>query len=177
MQNTYTYTARNADHPEKVVTFTLHDHQMSVGVGAPLEQIEAAVARMTGGEEEEPSEEAQLWLKPLAIALVERGTGPFDIADIDAEVEDDVFTIRGWVRVAGLRGGAITLMAGRVDNPIAARAFVDELHVRKDELAGPVLPFDYWLTWFGMFTSLVLFFVFWRRRAARARQGPVGQNE
>ena len=177
MQNTYTYTARSVDNPERVVTFTLHDRQMSIGVGAPLEQIEAAIAKVTGDEDATEAEEAQLWLKPLAVALVERGTGPFDIADIDAEVEDDVLTIRGWVRVAGLRGGAITLMGGRVDNPVAAQAFVDEVHTRKQELAGTVLPFDYWLTWLGMFTSLVILFVFWRRRAARSRQEPAEQNE
>ncbi len=177
MQNTYTYTARSVDHPERVVTFTLHDRQMSVGVGAPLEQIEAAVAKVTGSEEEAAARETELWLRPLAVALVERGTGPFDIADIDAEVEGEVLTIRGWVRVAGLRGGAITLIGGRIDNPIAARAFVDELQARKQELAGRVLPFDYWITWFGMVTSLVLLFVFWRRRAVRSRQAPAEEVE
>jgi len=40
MENTYTYTARSIEDPEQVVTFTLQDHRMSVGLGAPLEQIE-----------------------------------------------------------------------------------------------------------------------------------------
>ena len=136
MQNTYTYTARSVDHPEKVVTFTLHDRQMSVGVGAPLEQIEAAVAKVTGSEEES-AEGTQLWLKPLAIALVERGTGPFDIADIDAEVEDDVLTIRGRVRVAGLRGGAITLMGGASTiRPPLAPSSTNSKHASKSSQGG-----------------------------------------
>jgi hypothetical protein len=171
MENTYTYTARSVTDPEKIVTFTLHDDQMTVGVGSPLEQIEAAIAGVTSGEEEAVAEDSHLWLRPLAISLIERGTGPFSIADIDAEVEDAYLTVRGWIRVAGLRGGVITLMEGQVDNPIAARAFAHEVQARKDELAQGVLPLDYWITWLGMVASLVTLFVFWRRRASTRRAG------
>jgi hypothetical protein len=38
LENTYTYTARSADHPERVVTFTLYDHSMSVELGAPRDR-------------------------------------------------------------------------------------------------------------------------------------------
>ena len=41
MESTYTYTARNAEDIREVVTFTLYDHHMSVGLGAPIENIEA----------------------------------------------------------------------------------------------------------------------------------------
>jgi hypothetical protein len=165
MDNTYTYTARSAEQPEKVVTFTLHEDKLSISLGAPLEQIELAVAGITA-EDEAEAPEAQLWLKPLALSLIERGTGPFNITDVDAKIVGDQLTINGWVRVGGLRGGAITLMDGRVDNPDAALAFVEELAARKEELAAPVMPLDYWMTWFGIFASLIILFVFWRRRSA-----------
>jgi hypothetical protein len=170
MKNTYTYTARSAEHSEKVVTLTLHDDRMTVGVAASLEQIEAAVASLTEGEET-PSQESQLWLRPLAIALIERGTGPFGIADVDAAFEDDVLKVQGWVRVGGLRSAAITLMQGRVDNPVAAQDFVDEVERRKQALTQPTNFLDYWLTWFGIVASLVMLFVYRRHRAGTAREG------
>ena len=68
MPQTYTYTARNALDPEKVVTFTLYHDSLSVSPGASLEQIEAAVSTLTEGEAE--VSDADLWLKPLAISLV-----------------------------------------------------------------------------------------------------------
>jgi hypothetical protein len=169
MKNTYTYTARSVEHPEKIVTLTLYDDKMTVGVGAPLEQIEAAVAGLTD-DEERASEDAQLWLKPLAISLIERGTGPFSIADVDAAVDGDVLKVQGWVRVGGLRSAAITLIEGRVDNPVAAQAFVDEVERRKETLAQPTIFLDYWLTWFGIVASLLMLFVYWRRRAGTSHE-------
>jgi hypothetical protein len=44
MENTFTYTARSAYAPEKVVTFTLYDNSMSVELGVPLEHLERALA-------------------------------------------------------------------------------------------------------------------------------------
>lgn len=169
MENTYTYTARSAIQPEKIVTFTLHDDELSISVGAPLEQVELAVAGITA-EDEDEAPEAQLWLKPLALSLIERGTGPFNIEDVDAEIDKDRLKVNGWVRLGGLRGGAITLMDGRVDNPDAAQAFIEELAERKAELTSPVLPLDYWITWIGVLSSLVILFVFWQRRSTQKGQ-------
>ena len=172
MQNTYTYTARSADDPDKVVTLTLHDDQMSVGVAAPLEQIEQVVAKLMRGKGEEIQETDVTipWLKPLAISLVERSTGSFKIEDVNAWMEDDVLVVKAWVRVGGLRGSPITIIDERVDNPDAADAFVWELDSRKEELDEHVLPFDYWLTWLGLAAGLFFFFVMWRRRKAQTRQ-------
>jgi hypothetical protein len=169
MKNTYTYTARSVEHPEKVVTLTLHDDKMTVGVGAPLEQIEAAVATVTD-EEETTAEDVQLWLKPLAIALIERRTGPFSVADVDADLDGDVLKVLGWVRVGGLRCTPITLIEGRVDNPVAAQAFADEVARRKEELAQPTIFLDYWFTWVGIVASLLMLFVYWRHRAGTVRE-------
>ena len=67
MENTYTYTARSVDNPEQVVTFTLQDHQMSVGLGAPLEQIESVLQQMDDeGEDAGQGTQTGIWLRPLA---------------------------------------------------------------------------------------------------------------
>ena len=50
-QNTYTYTARSVENPEHSVTFTLFDHRLSVGTGAPMEQM-TRVFEQEGAEEE-----------------------------------------------------------------------------------------------------------------------------
>jgi hypothetical protein len=168
MQNTYTYTARSADDPDRVATFTLHDYQMTVGVATPLEQIEHAIAKLTGRADEEAGEHKP-WLKPLAISLIERSTGSFNIEDVNAWMEDDVLVVKAWVRVGGLRGSPITLIDERVDNPDAAEAFVWELDTRKEELDEHVMPFDYWLTWLGMAAGLFLVFALWRRHTRQAR--------
>lgn len=169
MEQTYTYTARNAIHTDRVVTFTLFDDKVSVSPGAPLEQIEAAVSELTGEEgAEEATSETELWLKPMAISLVERGTAPLSVADVNAQTDENWLEVQGWVRIGGLRLFPLTLTEGPVDNPDAAQAFVNELQRRKRELTSPVLPLDYWFTWLGMATSLILLFVFWRRRASDA---------
>jgi hypothetical protein len=172
MHNTYTYTARSADDPDRVMTFTLHDDQMSVSVAAPVEQIEQLIARLTKGEvpEGEETDITVPWLKPLAISLVERSTGSFNVEDVRAWMEDDVLVVKAWIRVGGLRGSPITLLDERVDNPDAAEAFVWELDSRKEELDERVLPFDYWLTWIGMAAGAFLFFVLWRRRTTQSRR-------
>jgi hypothetical protein len=136
MENTYTYIARDADDPAQIATFTLFDHSLSVGLGAPLEQIERALE--TQGEDQKGEEriESRLWLKPLAVSLLERGVGPFRIADVNATAKDDWLRVSAWYRAGGLALVPITLIYGRVDNPLAAQAFVEELDRRKSEVMG-----------------------------------------
>lgn len=148
MENTYTYIARSADDPTQVVTFTLHDHRLSVGLGAPLEHVERAVRSATA--ETEEGFPVRPWLKPMAISLIERGTRPFDVADVDARAEDEWLLVRAWFRTGGLRLMPITLLRGPVDNPEAAQAFVAELDRRKSSLGGLTRflgMLDYWVTW------------------------------
>lgn len=169
MENTYTYTARSIEDPEKVVILTLKDHHMSVGSGAPLEQIEAVLEQMDNTEEEFRQEaEGRLWLKPLAISLLERGVGPFRVADVSAAVEDDWLRVNAWYRAGGLALAPITLVNGRVDNPQAAYAFVEELDRRKEEESGALgrlNVLDYWFTWILAAVLLFGLFVGWRRKA------------
>ncbi|MFP4394185.1 MAG: hypothetical protein ACLFTI_02890 [Anaerolineales bacterium] len=180
-QNTYTYTARSVENPEYSVTFTLFDHRMSVGTGAPMEQM-AGVFEREGAEEEveeekeegvgdsiaaEVKKQSKLWLKPMAISLVERGTQPFHVDDVNADVEGDWLRVQGWVRTGGLRLAPVTLMKGRVDNPDAASAFVNELNERKTETFGPLALFDYWGTWFFAGFAVVLLLQIQRHRGRK----------
>ena len=175
MNKTYTYTARSIDNPEQVVTFTLHDARMSVGLGAPLEHIERALnlEETSGTEEiEEGSDQVEkkgkqkLWLKPLAVSLVERGTRPFGITDVNVNVVDDWLKVKAWIRTGGLRLAPITLIDGRVDNAEAAHAFVGEVQERKADLEIPFFfrPLDYWFTWLFAGLLSAVFFQIWRRR-------------
>jgi hypothetical protein len=173
MENTYTYTARNADNPDQVVTFTLHDHALSVGIGVPLEHVERAIRAKTAETEAESEYPVRPWLRPMAISMVERATRPFDVDDVDARSVDDWLQVRAWFRTGGLRLMPITLIKGRVDNPEAAQAFIQELDERKASARGlarflDVL--DYWATWFIAGFLMVVFLETWRRR----RGGEVG---
>jgi hypothetical protein len=166
MGNTYTYVARSAKDPARIVTFTLHDHNMSVGVGAPLEQVERILDRKETREETGNGDQANLWLKPLAISLVERGTGPFRLSDVDAETDGDKLRIKAWFRTGGLGLLPITLINGRVDNADAAHAFVEELNRRKASVWGPFRfwgVLDYWVSWLLAAATFFGFFVLWRR--------------
>lgn len=169
MENTYTYTARSIENPEQVVTFTLQDHHMSVGLGAPLEQVETLLQRVDAGKEK-AGEGAlgNLWLRPLAVSLLERGVGPFRVADVNATAEEDWLRVSAWYRAGGLALAPVTLVNGRVDNPPAAQAFVEELQERKSEVTGafgPLNVLDYWFTWILGAALILGSFQLWRRKA------------
>lgn len=166
MENTYTFVARNANDPRQVVTLTLHNHHLSVGSGPPLEQVARATA-----EGESRRLRSRLWLRPLAISLAQRGTQPFPISDVFAEVEGDKLALKAWIRAARLRAFPLTLVNGPVDNPEAAHDFVEELQMRKGELALPIgfmELLDYWATWILAGLAAIGALVLWRRRSRSA---------
>jgi hypothetical protein len=181
MAETYTYTARSAENPERVVTFTLRNRRMSVGVGAPLEQVEQAI-RLGRGEEEEAeaveegaeaelkvreAERPKLWLRPLAISLIERGTRPVHVDDVVANLADDWLQVRAWVRAGGLRLIPVTLIDGRVDNPVAAQDFVEEVQERKTVTGLNIFGLlDYWATWVVAGVAALVMFQQWRRKGS-----------
>ncbi|MFW6135288.1 MAG: hypothetical protein ACOC7N_00530 [Chloroflexota bacterium] len=184
-EGTYTYTARSAENPERVVTFTLRDRRMSVGVGAPLEQIERAIP-IGREEEEEPEERAEeraepevelepeqaeaprLWLRPLAVSLVERTTRPVHVDDVAATVADDWLRVRAWVRAGGLRLLPVTLIDGRVDNAVAAQDFVREVEERRTVGGFNLFSlFDYWATWVAAAVAALVILDRSRRRAGQ----------
>ncbi len=164
LENTYTYTARNAKRPEEVLTFTLHDHKLSIDLGSPLEHVERAVEAQ---QDEAVDYPIQTWLKPMAISMIERATGPFDVSDVIVDVAEDVLHVKAWYRVGGLRLSSVTLVHGKVDNPAAARAFATELAQRKEEqstLDKMLNVMDYWVAWFVAGFIVVFLLQIWRRR-------------
>ena len=122
--------------------------------------------RAAGKEETVEGDELNLWLKPLAVSLVERGTGPFRLNDVDADADEDTLHVKAWFRAGGLSLLPLTLIDGQVDNPDAARAFVEELNRRKAS-AWSSFRFwgvlDYWLSWIVAAGAFVAFFTIWRR--------------
>lgn len=148
MKETYTYTARSADDPEQMATFTLHDHRLSVELGgALLEQVEQL---FQPDRQEEREGRLPPWLKPAIVWLVQQTLRPFSVADVTANAKGDRLHLTAWIRAGGLRLVPITLVWKRVDNPEAAQAFVKELNKRKVSAAHPGKlpgPLDYWASW------------------------------
>jgi len=172
MENTYTYTARSALDPARVVTLTLYENYLSVGVATPLEHIERAVRAATAEEEDEARGEIRLqpWLRPAAISMIERGLHPFHVGDVEARADERWLRVRAWFRTGGLRFLPVTLVGGEVDNPEAAQAFVRELRRRKKAAGGPSWLFgllDYWATWIVGGVLAVVFMQLWRRKRGR----------
>jgi hypothetical protein len=135
MENTYTFAARSSEKPEQIVTFTLHDHGVSVEPGAPIEQIERLAQSVDEGKSVKDiamASEDMAWLKPTGASLVERRLDGFELADVDARMNNGSFTLTAWVRAGGLRLVPFVFNMHEVDNPHAASEFVKELAARKD---------------------------------------------
>jgi hypothetical protein len=181
MENTFTYTARSATAPEKVVTFTLYDSSMSVELGVPLEHLERvlagqeeAEAEKEGGSEtagHQPRDQAPAAasayhaLKPVAVSLLERGAQPFHMADVSARAGDGALNVTAWVRAKGLRLAPIRFAWDRVDNPEGAKAFARQVRARREDASRPgrfAGIMDYWLSWLAL-GALVLT-LFWPRK-------------
>ncbi len=159
VENTYTYTARSATSPEKVVTFTLRDHHLFIDLGVPVEQVEST---LRSGDEEESQ---GLWLKPLVTSLAEVGMHPFRVDDVNASMVGDGLRVTAWVRI-GLRLLPVIFAIEEVDNPVAAQDFVKELEERREEAGVPPAPLriaDYWFTWIGL-VLVAGGFLLWQRK-------------
>lgn len=164
MEDTYTYTARSARHPEKVITFTLHDDSLTMDVGAMLEQAQRTMKSATAEEGEEA--EAPQWLKPMAANLMEVAARPFHVGDIEASAKDEGLQVAAWVRAGGLRTVPFLFVMERVDNPEAAQTFVKELKRRKTAAKLPAKmpgPLDYWFGWLGIALGVILTLVLVRK--------------
>lgn len=158
MPETYTYTARNAENPDKVITFTLYNGHMRVnltGLFEDLEEIRAAEDKQA-----EAIRRLKTRAQPTTLKVIENLTGPLHVTDAKATLSDDEhLRVMAWNRMAGLRFAPVVINAGRVDNPQAAEAFVDELD-RRSETTEPVNrfvgPLDYWLGWIGVLLGVFL---------------------
>lgn len=157
-KKTYTYTARNANDPDKVVTFTLDDERMRVNMTDLLDETNKVI--QSDSKPKELMRQARTKAKPMLMKLKERISGPVHVSDVNAKLKEDSFHVRIWPRVAGLRLAPVGINMGQVDNEDAAEAFVDELEYRKE--TEPVAkkffgPFDYWFGWAGLMVLAGLF--------------------
>lgn len=155
---TYTYTARNINDPDKVVTFTLYDGHMRVNLTGLLDQ-----ANTVASSKEKPDElkhQVRLQAKPALLKLKEGISGPVHISDVNANFEDEQFQVKLWPRVGGLRLAPVQVDMGQIDNEDAAEAFVDELEQRKESASDARKffgPLDYWIGWAGLLLLIGLF--------------------
>ena len=157
MPFTYTYTARNKQNPDKVVTFTIFENYMKVN-------LTGLIDRISGIAEEEDREKAiksfvSTQSGSALYKAVEGLSGPVHINDVNPFLEEGAFKLTFWKRIAGLRVAPITLSIGEVDNPEAAAQFVDTLLDRQEQAEDPGVfagPLDYWGTWIGMLVGLIV---------------------
>jgi hypothetical protein len=168
MADTYTYTARNADNPDKVVTFTLYGNYLRVNLTGVLEKI----GKISASDEktEQVKEQLKADVQPTAMKVVENISGPFHVSDVTSNLvisDDDVsLKVGAWQRVGGLRLAPLWINVGWVDNPEAAEAFVSELEARKAAAEHPGKffgPLDYWAGW-AIVGFLVSVLFRWPRR-------------
>jgi hypothetical protein len=171
MENTYTYTARSAENPERVVTFTLRDHSLYVDVGVPLEHAERAL-QARGAEDDAAAQHVEPWLKPMAVSVMERGLRPFDVGDVYADANNGGLQVTAWVRAGGLRVAPVIFSMAQVDSPQAAQIFAEELEHRRTTVGRPrKLPglLDYWGSWLvAGFSATVLLAAWLRKRYGEA---------
>jgi len=164
MPFTYTYTARNRDNPDRVMTFTIFEDYLKVNLTGLIDQVSEVV-----GKEDTGSAAKDFLSTQSGSALykaVERLSGPVHVNDVHPYFEDGQFKLIFWKRVAGLRFAPITLSMGNVDNPDAAGQFIETLMDRQDQAETPGAfagPLDYWGTWIGLLIGVILL-IKWPRK-------------
>lgn len=151
LQNTYTYTARDADNPEKVITLTMMDDHVQVQLTGILDSF----GNVIQAEERSSAAGRQLsgQAATTALKLAEGIGGPVQINDLNASLKDESLTITAWRRAGGLRLAPLRIHIDQVDNPEAAQAFINELEERQHQAEHPgkfAGPLDYWLGWAGI---------------------------
>lgn len=166
---TYTYTARNVNDPDRVVTFTLYNNHLRVNLTGVMEQAGTVI----NAEEKSAEIGRQLstQAKPAMVKMVENFSGPAHVNDVDASLEDERLKVLLWQRFGGLRLAPVQFNMGKIDNPDAAEAFVNELDQRKETApsAGRFFgPLDYWVGWAGLLFVVGILFR-WPRRRIRER--------
>lgn len=167
MTDTYTYTARHADDPDKVITFTLRGEYLEINLTGILENIGNIIS--DDERKQTLKEQFRSQAAPTVLKAMEELSGPIHVNDIKGDLireGGNKLQIKIWKRIAGLRAAPINLNFGRVDNPDAAQAFLEELEDRKiqSEHQGKFFgPLDYWLGWLGLAAVLILLWR-WPRR-------------
>ena len=157
MSFTYTYTARNKEDANQVLTFTIVDDHVRVDLTGMIDQVSDIF------DEDHPKSAITDYLGSQAGAalykVIERLSGPVHLSDVNVSLTDNELTLTFWKRLAGLRVAPLTLSMGVVDNPEAAEQFVETLIERQERVASPGFfsgPLDYWVTWFALVAGLIV---------------------
>jgi hypothetical protein len=161
---TYTYTARNVDDPDRVITFTLYGNYLRVNLTGLLDKL----GKISESEErgEEVRRQLKTQLPPASMKLIEQFSGPIHVRDVDVRLRDDRLTVSAWQRLGGLRLAPVVFGLGEVDNPEGARAFVDEVEERRESsptVSRFVGPLDYWAGW-ALLVGVIAILLRWPRR-------------
>jgi len=157
---TYTYTARNIHNPDKVLTFTLQGDYLKVNLTGMEENITEVLSGSEGLDGVKKGLSTQAG--PTALKVMESISGPVHVSDVKVDLHGEdrgQFRIILWKRLAGLRAAPVVLDMGQIDNPGAAKRFVEELENRRSaagKISKFIGPLDYWLGWIGMAVLAVL---------------------
>ena len=156
MPFTYTFTARNKENPNRVMTFTIFDDYLKVNLTGLVDQVSEVV------EEDERQDAVKDFITTQSgtalYKAVERLSGPVHVTDVSPFLEEGQFKLTFWKRFAGLRFAPITLAMGDVDNPQAAAQFLETLLDRQDRADKPGFfagPLDYWATWIVLVLGVI----------------------
>lgn len=157
MADTYTFTARSAENPDKVITFTLYGEYLRINLTDVVDRLgRIATAEERGAE---IREQIKSHAQPTTAKFIENVTGPVHLRDVNARFDGERFSLSAWKRALGLRLAPIYFSMGTIDNPDAAQSFVNELERRKEssEHIGKFFgPLDYWMGWAGVVLGITL---------------------
>ena len=171
MPFTYTYTARNKDNPNRVVTFTIFDDYLKVNLTGLIDQVSEVVE---GEDRQAAVKEFLTTQSGTAIhKVLERLSGPVHINDVSPYFEDGALKLISWRRIAGLRFAPIVLMMGNVDNPEAAGQFIETLMERQSQSDTPGIftgPLDYWATWIAMVIGVIALIKWPRKKNSETKE-------
>ena len=163
-EDTFTFTARCRQTPDKLATFTLQNGHAQIELGNSLiEKVNRLIETVKG----EDSLEFKQLLQPVATGAVQRLVQPIPLQDFEATVSDGKFQVTGWLRSAGLRVAPIIVTWNEIDNPPAAMAFVHELEKRKKEATSQKrFPgfLDYWASWATLAVAGISIPIYWLKR-------------
>lgn len=159
MKDTYTFTARNAENPEKVVTFTLYGNHLRVNFTGLVEKTGKVI--QSDEKPKEAGRQIAAEAQPAALKMAQKVSGPIHINDLRVKLDGDKFKLRAWQRLGGLRLIPLWVNIEHVDNIDAAKAFVGELRNRKEAAQHPGRffgPLDFWAGWAGLLLGIAVLF-------------------
>lgn len=155
-QDTYTYTARSAADPDRVVTFTLSNGHMMLNLTGVMDSLsEVATAEEKAAT---VKEQVKKQVGPSMMKGIEQLSGPLHVRDIAADLKNEKLVVKAWQRAGGLRLAPMVIGIEDVDNVDAAEAFVEELGARQERTASAgkfAGPLDYWFGWAALLFALI----------------------